>query len=265
MTIKRIHIVGSSPRTGTTLLAEAMRVCFEIDHSTDHEDSIRVPSPRDGNVFLTKAPRDIMMVGPLLKIMPDLYVIYLIRDPRDIITSRHKADPERYWAGLKFWKSFTVAARKMMSHPRFIMLRYEDFVNDPDGVQASLMAAMPFLVINAPFSRYHELAVPSELSLRAMHSVRPIGPEGVGRWREHLPRVAGQLQLHGTISEDLKAYGYEQDESWLHELEGVEPDISPSYHAEFYDRRGLIRQRRKRADMVLRGLFRRYILGRRVP
>jgi hypothetical protein len=35
--VKRIHIVGAGPRTGTTLLAESMAACFAIDVFEPHE------------------------------------------------------------------------------------------------------------------------------------------------------------------------------------------------------------------------------------
>ena len=105
--MKRIHIVGSGPRTGTTFLAEMMIACFAIDVHTEHEDSIYTWLPYVGDIFLTKKPRDILVIEPVLRIMRNLYVIYMARDPRDMIVSKHEKDPDRYWANLKFWKTYT--------------------------------------------------------------------------------------------------------------------------------------------------------------
>ena len=41
--------------------------------------------------------------------------------------------------------------------------------------------------------------------------------------------MAGQIQLHGSISEDLNTYGYEQDDAWEKELEGITPDLRASH------------------------------------
>ncbi|MGF1489452.1 MAG: sulfotransferase [Prochloraceae cyanobacterium] len=232
--MKRIHIVGAGPRTGTTLMAEMAIACFKIDLYTEHEDNIYTLPSRKAEIFLTKKPRDILVVGPMLWAMPDLYIIYMLRDPRDSITSKHRKDPQRYWAGLRYWKTYTIYGEKLQNHPRFITIRYEDLVTKPDEVQAKLIEKMPFLEKVAPFSRYHEVAKPSDNSLKALGSLRPIGPGSVGKWRKHLPRVAGQLQKHGSIAEDLIKYGYEQDSTWLKELENVTPDLSESRWPEYF-------------------------------
>ncbi len=232
--MQRIHIVGCGPRTGTTLMAEMTITCFDIDLYTKHENSIYTRPTRKANIFLTKRPRDILVVGPVLRLMSNLYVIYMLRDPRDMIVSKHRKDPELYWASLRYWKTYTPYGRKLQSHPRFITVRYEDLVTKPDEVQAYLMQRMSFLIKRAPFSRYHELAEPKQDSLDALRGVRPITAASIGNWRKHLPRVAGQLQKHETIAQDLIEYGYESDEEWLKELEGVAPDLSESHWPEYF-------------------------------
>jgi len=241
--VKRIHIVGSGPRTGTTLLAEAMVACFRIDHHTKHETRIFAAPPEEGEIYLTKAPQDILVVRPLLRADPSLYVLCMIRDPRDAIVSEHKGAPGRYYAGLRYWNAYIPYWRRVRDHPRFVTIRYEEFVARPDDVQRRLEKAMPFLGREAEFSRYHEVAEPSGTSTKALRGVRPIAPTSVGRWRDHLSRIAGQLQLHGPITRDLIEFGYEEDDSWLELLEGVEPDMSPSHWPEHFAEKE-IRERR---------------------
>ena len=66
----RIHIVGISPRTGTTLLAECMVACMKIDAFESHEAS--VSRLRLGaRVYLTKRPADLLAIGPRLRFDPD--------------------------------------------------------------------------------------------------------------------------------------------------------------------------------------------------
>ncbi|MEM6288237.1 MAG: sulfotransferase [Bacteroidota bacterium] len=234
MRTQRIHIVSCGPRTGTTLLAEAMRVCFDVDAWEDHEAGIFHRAPVGARAYLTKHPGDIFRVGPRLRVDPDFHVVYLLRDPRDIVTSRHRKAPDRYWASLRYWTTYTPEGDRLASHPRFTTVRYEDFASDPDAIQDRLAEALPFLRATTPFSRYHEAAVPSEDSVLALRGVRPIRPDSVGTWRDHLPRVKGQIEIHGSITDYLVRYGYEADSSWEACLDGVEPDLAPGYFGEHF-------------------------------
>lgn len=207
--------------------------------------STRITSTHGRRVFLTKHPADIVAVEPALRIMPRLHVIVMIRDPRDIVASRHRADTDRYWAGLKYWKAFTPYIRRLRDHPRVTTIRYEDLASDPDRVQEQLMDGMPWLVRTAPFSEFHNLVSASRDSLAALGGVRPVSPASVGQWRRHKPRVAGQVKTHGSISEDLIEFGYETDAQWEGELSGIEPDLAESHWPEL----GLdsIERRRRKA------------------
>ncbi len=226
----RIHVVGTGPRTGTTLMVEAIAACCDVDMIGNHEDPIWRWPPRAGRIYLTKRPRDLLVAETALRANPYLYVICMIRDPRDMIVSKHRhSEDGLYWAGLNFWKNRAPLLKKLRGHPRFLVVRYEDLVRDPDGVQAALENEMPFLKPKAPFSRFHEAAKPSADAEKAMGSVRPISSSSIGNWRQHKSRVAGQLKLHGPITEDLIAFGYETGVAWEGELEGVAPDETPSY------------------------------------
>lgn len=261
--MNQIHIVGVSPRSGTTLLAEAMKTCFKIDYCTPHEDRLFTRPPFKANVFLTKRPRDIMIAGPSLKVDPHFYVICLIRDPRDIICSKHQKTPDRYWTGLKFWSVYSKKVKELEKHPRFISIKYEEFVFDPDKIQDLLIKKIPCLKKQRNFSEYHLSASVSDSSKEALKSVRPIKPTSVGKWKEHKARVAGQIQLHGSISEDLIQFGYEKDEQWLEELNGVEPDLSKSYHSEFVTLKDRIGFRAGKYAEATRRIFER-MLGKRI-
>ena len=257
MNMKRVHIVGSGPRTGTTLMFEVMVACCEFDHFCKHEDRIFIDPPEKGDIFLTKAPQDTLVVEPILKVDPGLYVICMIRDPRDAIVSKHGTEPDRYWASLRFWKAYIPFWRRFRHHPRCITVKYEDFVSDPDKIQRILANRMPFLKMKLPFSQYHEATKPSKLSMLALGSVRPIAPLGIGKWQKHLPRVAGQIQLHGSISEDLIELGYEKDDAWMKVLLGVEPDLEKSHWPEYFTKEDVARTKHGIGREIVKVLMRR--------
>ena len=118
--MQRIHVVGVSPRTGTTLLAECMTACFAIDAFEDHEAPLMKHRSR-ANIYLTKNPGDIWIVRPRLLVDPRFHVIAMLRDPRDVIVSRHLLDPNRYWAPLWFWKSRASLLKQLQQQKRCVL------------------------------------------------------------------------------------------------------------------------------------------------
>lgn len=231
--MNQIHIVGCSPRSGTTLMAEMMGNCFDIDIKTEGEQRITIAPPHRGNTLLTKTPKDIILIKDMLYFMKNLYVIYMLRDPRDVIVSKHPWDKDRYWTSLKVWKMWAAMGNEMRDHPRFITVRYEDLVAHPNDIQRMIEEKLPFLKKTIPFSDFYWKAKPSSYNLAALKGVRPVSTNSVGNWRCHKARLAGQIHKYGSINNELINYGYEKDADWEKELEGVEPDMSDSHPAVF--------------------------------
>ncbi len=65
-----------------------------------------------------------------------------------------------------------------------------------------------------------------------MHNVRPIAPTSVGSWKQHLPRIKGQQQIHGSLTPDLIDCGYETSADWEQLLDDVVADASRSRYPE---------------------------------
>jgi hypothetical protein len=227
----RIHITGCAPRSGTTLMMELFRQCFEIEAFGKHEISVFVKPRPEPPLYCSKRPQDILIVEPLLRYDENLWIVFMLRDPRDVIVSQHRLRPGAYWCHLGLWKRRYGIARALWNHPRFAVVRYEDLAERPDAVQEQLQARMPFLRRKRLFSDWGRQRV-SDASERALGGVRPVSPESIGSWRNRKGRILGQLERHGPIDQELIELGYEPDASWLRALDGVEPDRAASVYAE---------------------------------
>jgi len=206
--------------------------CFKVDKHYDHEVRFNLVSAEDGQLLITKRPKDTMYMPAVIDDDPEIYVIYVLRDPRDVIVSRHGKDKSMYYSNIRLWRQMHAHAKRMYGHDRFLEIRYEDFVLDPDATQQMIAEKFPWLEKTYNFSEYHEHAQISEKSITAMHSVRPIAPTSVGVWTQHPGRIKGQQLVHGSLTPDLIECGYESTADWEQVLDSVEPDFSRSLYPE---------------------------------
>ncbi|HTR00541.1 MAG TPA: sulfotransferase [Candidatus Acidoferrum sp.] len=222
---QRVHIVGC-PRSGTTLLLELMGNCFDFSERTPFEFSIFRQFATQSGAVLSKHPTDILHVQPLLESDPTLHVIHILRDPRAVVASRHKAI-RGYFSNYRIWKDCERASRALLGHPRFLQIRYEELVRDPDGVQQQILRRFRFLVFKHVFSEFSKYARPVREAEEALNGLRAVDTASLGKWHLHLSRVKAQLQEFPSLQSDLEQYGYERDDSWQQMLEAVAPQRFP--------------------------------------
>ena len=200
---------------------EQVSTCFDSDGHCEHEKSIFDPVAQPGGIYISKQPNDIKHLRHIFHRDDGLHIIYMVRDPRSVITSKHRGASDQYFCTYRVWRECEHAAEDYVGHPRFLRLRYEDLVADPDGVQARIQAHFTFLTRRHAFSNFHQFSRPSNASEQAMGGVRKVDQASLSKWRQHLPRLAHQLRLYPALSDDLVRLGYEVDDQWLQLLDGV--------------------------------------------
>ena len=161
----------------------------------------------------------------LIKDDPELYVIYVMRDPRDTICSRHGKDNSIIRTSACGARCTAMQDKCPPTIPRNPLRRLRprsgrDTGNDRTEVSLARK--------NHKFSEYHEYAQISEKSITAMHSVRPIAPTSVVL-DEFPGRIKAQQIIHGSLTPELIECGYESSADWEKVLEDAEPDL----HQEF--------------------------------
>lgn len=221
--MRRFHITSLSPRSGTTLLFELMSAAYAWEARARHEMALTVEPKQPAKTLLSKHPGDLLLVNQALRHCPELFVIVLVRDPRDIVVSTHKRAPGQYWANLYAFTRNLPRLSVVENHPRVFVLKYEDLVSDPDHVQSKVEAHFGFLKRRAKFSDYTNVAAPSTNAVEALGSLRPISTGSIGAWRRHLPRVKSQEEEFGPMGPVLGKLGYD-DRDWPEILEGVDAD-----------------------------------------
>jgi hypothetical protein len=217
---------------------ELITSCFEVEKFGEHEISLFSYPARPGRVFVSKKPTDFIHVCRVMRWDPMLHVIYMQRDPRDVVTSRHNKHPDRYWCDFGVWRYNEDLLPRLSGHPRLYECRYEDLVTDPDRIQSELQGRFGFLKPRHAFSEFDRVTNSSDAARRAMNGVRQISTASIGKWRQNLPRLAGQIQRFPDLPRRVVAAGYETDLAWTGLLADVEPDRADSARREHNALRG---------------------------
>ncbi|MFE0457846.1 sulfotransferase family protein [Kitasatospora sp. NPDC058965] len=208
----RVLVFGSA-RSGTTLLLNLFRT-FEDVHVRDGEhclgDLLGATTP--GWTVAKRTPHCADHFGADLADFPDTWIVDIVRDPRDVVTSVLPPWPGFYCDFARWDRDVRAVAALRGRHLRLVQLRYEDLVRQGDAVQGQL-ANLLGLTVRLPFSSFPQ-AVPADLSeqaVSALGGVRPLSDRQVGRWQrspERRDRVREQLRSHPFMEPMLQCLGY---------------------------------------------------------
>jgi hypothetical protein len=139
--------------------------------------------PRSAHRWCEKTPKNVHFFGRILDHFEGrVRIIHVVRDGRDVVTSRHPTDPSRYWVTPRRWVDDTSAGLAWEGHPSVLTMRYEDLVGD---LEAHLVRLGAFLDedLRGLAGVWHERAAIRE-SRAWFHDVRPAHSGSVERWRE---------------------------------------------------------------------------------
>ena len=249
---KHIVICGY-PRSGTSLLYNMIAASIEGFQCEEFETEAVQRLHRRGS-FVTKFPLDVLSIEQILRantLSKDIYFLLLIRDVRDLITSRHPQVPDRYFIGYKssLWPLDPRFAKWNYNAPgieavhnairdcasrrdiRTLQIRYETLVTDTDAVQRQIE---DFLGVKFPESfadydrrphkhvyKYTGRYQAKDASL-ARESSR-VDSKRVAKWRnpEHREVLQQQFSQHPELFQILIDEGYEQDAGWFSSIAGT--------------------------------------------
>jgi hypothetical protein len=197
-------------------------------------------------LIISKRPLDLFNIERIYRTLgwrKDIHFIIIVRDPRSLVSSRHKSVPSDFFQG--YDQCYVVshetisytnpgiirtfeAIRKATGDPRVTVISYEDIVNDPDRVQAQLNSLdIPW---RGKFSEFYKSDIPKELQ-RALNGVRKADPTNATSWRtegSRARRVIQQFTAEPKLFELLEEWKYETNRRWFDDLVAkFGPCISP--------------------------------------
>jgi hypothetical protein len=224
MNITRGIYIQGCARSGNTLIRELCGVAFRdmemvkltkdtAECSLAHLAGLLDQSPGGAKVRVASRnyENSLAMDRELLRGHPDIKVLWMLRDPRDILTSIHDNQPDKYYVTPERLIKSLELYGQFKDEPQVLTVRYEDLVTHPEVQQAKisercgLTPSREFVEAYKYFPKFHE-------NVRAMHSIRPIDTHSLQKWRnnpgyrDYLKRL---LAMHGEIITLARECGYE--------------------------------------------------------
>jgi hypothetical protein len=166
-----------------------------------------------------KTPLNVRSFGWVLERFPDARLVHVIRDGRDVVCSMRQ-HPERRWVDgswvkelrqaplelhLRRWARDVGDGIRFRDDPRYLEVRYEELVADPEQVLASM-----FVALGEEWDPNLLLEDEASAGIGTHHAGTGISPRSVGRWRSDLD--AGEQALAASIAGPLlERLGYPAD------------------------------------------------------
>lgn len=229
-------VIGGAGRSGTTLLlsildAHPRLYCFpeqigmfrEWDTVPDGSGETReVPRrmdrlyrwllthriPRSAVRWCEKTPHNVRYFSRILDFYDGkVQFIHLVRDGRDVVTSRHPYKPDRYWVPVSRWVTDVSAGLALKDHPRVLTVRYEDLVTQ---FEPTIETVCAFIGEGYPETVHDWFAHTSiRQSRHWFDPVQRVHAKGIGRWKqpEHAAKVEEIMADERAVSL-LEQFGY---------------------------------------------------------
>ncbi len=132
-----------------------------------------------------KTPANVFTLPALHAVFPDLRVIHMVRDGRDVALSfTHVAQGELMRSARAWLRAVRAGHTFGVRYPgTYLEVRYEDLVREP-ATTIRHVAAFLDLAFDARMLRHHELDLPLGELMPSLRDARgPIHQDAVGRWR----------------------------------------------------------------------------------
>jgi hypothetical protein len=216
-------VICGYPRAGTTLLLAMMEHALPGARRFRGEVSAWRAATyvwRNHAVMVSKKPDDVFQIHRLRNFYAGrrarLRVILMVRDPRDVLTSRHATTgPEAYFEDIAAWRRCHEFVRAYRNDPDVLLVYYRELVTDTPAVKARI-EAFTGVVSERPYMDFYTSEF-GDFDTRPLNGVRPVDASRMGRWasEEHRGRIEQVLREVPDFPEILVEMGWEADDSWI--------------------------------------------------
>lgn len=217
-----VHYVLGSPNLAAFHFSDAERTqLFERiastptrSHATVLATILSAYAERQGKArWGEKTPKHMHALGDIWQTFPTARVVLVLRDPRDVVLSLRQVnwEPGNMIEHLRQWRAAArYAATYAASHAdRFMVLRYEDLLNEASAVTERLCRFLGLRFEPAMLAYYKHADANFDLAAEPWKAknLHPIDPSNQMKWR-HQMQLWEQALTAAEVGADMDRWGY---------------------------------------------------------
>lgn len=172
-----------------------------------------------------KTPSHIDFAEPILGHFPDIKIVHIVRDPRDVCLSmiRARFGPKNYFAAATAWSKYLSKVRDLKERytkTKIIEVRYEELLASPETVLKDLCTRLGVEYVDAMLHFYDDEHPYNTDKTNFENLRRPLINDNSGKWRrEFSERAVATIECIAEVS--MMEYGYSLSAERLPEISAV--------------------------------------------
>ena len=169
-----------------------------------------------------KTPSHIDFVDPILEHFPDIKLVHITRDPRDVCLSmiRARFGPKNYFAAATAWNKYLskmTDLKERSTNRKIIEIRYEDLLADPESVLKILCTEIG-VDYSDSMQDYYNDQHPYNTDATNLENLRkPLMTDNAGKWRREFSPQAIET-IESITAAHMAHYGYSPSRDILPEI-----------------------------------------------
>lgn len=228
-------LIGGCRRSGTTLLLSLLSAHPNI-YAVPHETTAFSPGAYSETVDLNaefcidflyehflkdetelddydrwceKTPMNVRFADRVLRYFGGgVKFLHIVRDGRDVVTSKHPNEPDNYFVPPKRWIKDVMHGKRIEKDRRVLTIKYEDMVNEHMKVMREVCSFVGETFEKEKFRKYPASSQFKESSAW-FGRAREIDSSSIGRWKKSKHKsVVKELVSYEKAKELLSYYGY---------------------------------------------------------
>lgn len=160
-----------------------------------------------------KRPKLVEKMSILLKDHANIHILYMLRDPRAVLVSKHPRFKRRYYTAPERWiKSVQMLDNSyLQNNKRFLIIRYEHLIKHPSDIQ-NMIGERFGLISKCNFEEcYKQFESIDRSSIATMHGARAMDTSRITSWQNSHKDIAyinKTLKKFPIIVKLMEQYGY---------------------------------------------------------